>query len=155
IRHEPPPRAPAQKPILPVEITDRHELVGLKILFVDDEEDTCELLQFIFNETGAIVKTATSAEEGLQLFDDWAPDILVADIGRPGVNGYQPIPIIREERHSRIPAIALTATARIEDRVKALTAGYQMHVSKPVEPIELISIVASLVGLVSRRPTEK
>jgi CheY-like chemotaxis protein len=81
--------------------------------------------------------------------------MLVSDIGMPDVDGFEFIRIIREERHSRIPAIALTALVRIEDRVKALTAGYQMHVPKPVEPLELISVVASLVALVDRRTTEE
>ena len=136
-------------------LKDHHELVGLKILVLDDERDTVELLRFVFNETGAIVKTATSAEEGLNLFDTWQPDILVSDIGMPKVDGYEFIRIIRDDRRSRIPAVALTAMARIDDRLKALTAGYQMHVSKPVEPIELISIVAGLVGLVNRGPIEE
>jgi PAS domain S-box-containing protein len=144
----------AQKSRSSVHIKDRHELVGLKILVVDDEADTVELLRFLFNDAGAIIQTAQSVEEALQIFDSWQPDILVSDIGMPKIDGYELIRIIREERHSRIPAVALTAMARIDDRLKALTAGYQMHVSKPVEPVELISIVASLVGLVTRRPFE-
>ena len=72
----------------------------------------------------------------------------------PGVDGYELIRIIRQERKSRIPAVALTAMARIDDRIKSLTAGYQMHVSKPVEPVELVSIVISLVGLVNRSPSQ-
>jgi PAS domain S-box-containing protein len=133
-------------------LKDRPELVGLKILIVDDQQDTCELLSFVFDECGSIVKTATTAEEGLQLFDSWEPDILISDISMPGVDGYEFIRMIRENRKSGIPAVALTAMARIDDRIKALSAGYQMHVSKPVEPLELISIVTSLRGLVNRRP---
>jgi CheY-like chemotaxis protein len=76
--------------------------------------------------------------------------MLISDIGMPDVDGYELIRIIREERGSRIPAVALTAMARIEDRLKALAAGYQMHVSKPVEPGELITIAAGLVPLVNR-----
>ena len=121
-----------------------------KILVVDDEPDTCELLRYVFNETGAIVQTAGSAAEALQLFDTWKPDILVSDIGMPEMDGYEFIRLLREERQSRIPAIALTAMARVDDRVKALTAGYQMHVAKPVEPVELITIVAGLAGFVNR-----
>jgi PAS domain S-box-containing protein len=155
VRHIQQQQPYGQKRPLPVSLKSRDELVGLKILVVDDEPDTCDLLRFIFNETGAIVETATSAEEGWQLFDTWQPDMLVSDIGMPDVDGFEFIRIIREERHSRIPAIALTALVRIEDRVKALTAGYQMHVPKPVEPLELISVVASLVALVDRRTTEE
>jgi PAS domain S-box-containing protein len=145
----------AEKPVLPAALKEGHELVGLKILVVDDEEDTCELLRFVFNETGAIVETANTPEKGLELFDSWQPDVIVSDIGMPKVDGYQFIRIIRNQRHSRVPAIALTAMSRIEDRLKALTAGYQMHVSKPVEPVELISIVTSLAGLVNRRPVDE
>jgi len=155
IRQQPQQLPYSQKRPLPASIKSNDELVGLKILVVDDEPDTCDMLRFIFNETGAIVETATSAEEGLQLFDTWQPDMLVSDIGMPNVDGFEFIRIIRQERHSRIPAIALTAMVRIEDRVKALTAGYQMHVPKPVEPVELISVVASLIPLVDRRTTEE
>jgi CheY-like chemotaxis protein len=130
----------------------RSELVGLKILVVDDEPDSCGLIKFIFNKAGAIVETASNAETALRLLDHWNPDLLVSDIGMPGLDGYEFIRIVREDRQSRIPAVALTALARIDDRVKALSSGYQMHVSKPVEPSELISIVASLVGLINRDP---
>jgi PAS domain S-box-containing protein len=150
IRREERHPAPAQKPFLTGRLKERSELVGIKILLVDDEPDTCELLRYVFNETGAIVQTAGSAEEALQLFDTWKPDILVSDIGMPEVDGYEFIRIIRQERHSRIPAIALTAMARVDDRVKALTAGFQMHIPKPVEPVELITIVAGLAGFVNR-----
>jgi CheY-like chemotaxis protein len=128
-------------------------LIGFKVLVVDDEPDTCSLLSFVLNQTGAIVETAGSAKEGLRLFDAWQPDIVISDIGMPDVDGYEFIRIIRSERHSRTPAVALTAMARIEDRIKALTAGYQMHVAKPVDPVEFVSIVASLVSLVNRGPT--
>jgi CheY-like chemotaxis protein len=145
---EPAARTPLQSLQRPTE--SRHALVGMKILVVDDEPDTCDLLRFIFNEAGAIVQVATGAVAAIQLFDKWEPDILVADIGMPAVDGYQLIRAIRSERGSGIPAVALTALARIDDRIKALSAGYQMHVAKPVEPSELISIVTSLVGLVNR-----
>jgi PAS domain S-box-containing protein len=146
------PRA-LPKPTLQAELRLRDELVGLKILIVDDEPDTCELLRFVFNECGAIVETAHNTKTALELFDDWHPDILISDIGMPEVDGYQFIRTIREDRGCRIPAVALTAMARVEDRMRALTAGYQMHVAKPVEPIELITIVTSIVGLVDRPPT--
>ena len=152
VRQEQTVQTESQKRTLPAGLKDRPDLVGLKILAVDDEPDTCDLIRFIFNQTGAIVETAKSAQEGLRLFDTWHPDIVVSDIGMPDVDGCDFIRILRDERHSRIPAVALTAMARIDDRVKALTAGYQMHVSKPVEPIELVSIVASLGALVNRKP---
>jgi len=151
VRHDP-RQKPSQKRSLDAIFTEHHELVGMKILVVDDERDTCELLRFVFNECGAIVEVANSASEALELFDKFQPDILVSDIGMPNTDGYELIRAIRGQRASRIPAVALTAMARIEDRIKVLNAGYQMHVPKPVEPVELISIVSSLAGLVDRRP---
>jgi len=150
VRREPRSRPAAQATALPNHVGERQELVGMKILVVDDDADTCEFLRLVLNETGAIVQTAKSAKEGLQFFDRWKPDILVSDIGMPEVDGYDFIRMIRDERHSRIPAVALTAMARINDRLKALTAGYQMQVSKPVEPLGLVAILASLAGLVNR-----
>jgi PAS domain S-box-containing protein len=152
VRHDSAHQSGLQIPWLQTGLEDRHELVGMKILVVDDEADACELLRFIFNECGAIVESATNATQALQLFDNWKPDILVSDIGMPEIDGYDLIRSVRNERHSRIPAVALTAMARIEDRVKALNAGYQMHVAKPIEPVELVTIVSSLVSLVNRRP---
>jgi CheY-like chemotaxis protein/nitrogen-specific signal transduction histidine kinase len=151
LRHDP-RQSPVPKPSLETVIETTQELVGMKILVVDDEADTAELLRFVFNECGAIVETAGSAAEALELFDAWQPDILVSDIGMPNIDGYELIRAIRLDRHSRIPAVALTAMARIDDRIKVLNAGYQMHVAKPVEPIELINIVSSLASLVTRRP---
>lgn len=139
---------------LAIRIGERDELVGIKILVVDDEKDTCDLLRFVLEQAGAIVVTAKNAEEGLHLLVSFQPDMLVSDIGMPGVDGFELLRIIRDERHSQIPAIALTAMARVEDRLKTLAAGFQMHVPKPVEPIELISIVASLVALINRRPAD-
>lgn len=152
IRHDAMIPRPVQRQLLQGELKQCDDLVGLKILIVDDDPDTCEMLRTIFNQYGSIVETAQSASGALDTFDRWRPDILVSDIGMPDVDGYELIRNIREERGSRIPAVALTAMARIDDRVKALTAGYQMHVAKPVEPAELITIVGSLVGLVNRRP---
>jgi CheY-like chemotaxis protein len=128
-----------------LQIGERDDLVGIKILVVDDEKDTCDLLRFVLEQTGAIVETANSAEEALLRFASFQPDMLVSDIGMPGVDGFELLRVLRDERHSQIPAVALTAMARVEDRLKTLAAGYQMHVSKPVEPMELINIVASLV----------
>jgi PAS domain S-box-containing protein len=137
-----------------IQIGERDELVGIKILVVDDEKDTCDLLKFVLEQAGAIVETAMSAEEGLHLHASFQPDMLVSDIGMPGVDGFEFLRIIRDERHDQIPAIALTAMARVEDRLKTLAAGFQMHVAKPVEPMELINIVSSLVTLVNRGPVD-
>jgi PAS domain S-box-containing protein len=151
IRQEAIRRSPAEQATLQEEIKQHNNLVGLKILIVDDEPDSRDLLQIVFNRCGCIVQTAQAAYAALETFDKWHPDILISDIGMPEVDGNELIRIIREERGSRIPAVALTAMARIEDRLKALTAGYQMHVPKPVDLVELVTIVSSLVGLVNRQ----
>jgi len=125
------------------------ELVGLRILVVDDEIDTCDMLRFLFERCGAQVQTATSAKDAFGIVEVWNPDVLVSDIGMPEVDGYELIRRIRAQgsaRNTKLPAVALTALTRIDDRVKALAAGYQMHVAKPVEPVELLTVVASLAG---------
>jgi PAS domain S-box-containing protein len=122
------------------------QLSGLKILVIDDERDTLEMLKFMFEDSGAVVQMASSAPEGLQALEQWSPDVIVCDIGMPDIDGYELIRRVRKGKRSNTPAVALTALVRIEDRVKALSAGYQMHVAKPVEPLELITIVASLAG---------
>jgi PAS domain S-box-containing protein len=128
------------------------DLVGLKILVVDDEMDARNMLRYIFDQCGAIVETAQSVQAALEVFDRWNPNMLISDIGMPDIDGYELIRIIRSERKSQIPAVALTAMTRIEDRLKAVSAGYQMHVPKPVEPAELIAIASSLAALVDRSP---
>jgi PAS domain S-box-containing protein len=127
------------------------EIAGLKILTVDDQPDTVEMLRVLFEQCGAEVRTATSTAEALGVLEVWTPNVVVADIGMPGGDGYDLIGRIRSlpaEKGGKIPAIALTAFARVEDRVNVLTAGYQMHVPKPIEPGELLTIVASLTGVI-------
>jgi CheY-like chemotaxis protein len=128
------------------------DLTGLKILVVDDEPDTCNLLRYIFVECGAIVETALSAESALETIDRWRPDIMISDISMPNMDGFELIRILRRERKNPIPAVALTAMARVEDRLKALSAGFQLHVPKPVEPSELIAVASTLVGLIEKKP---
>jgi PAS domain S-box-containing protein len=129
------------------------ELDGLKILVVDDETDTCEMVRTAFEQCGSRVKTSTSAAGALALIEQWHPEVLVADISMPEMDGYQLIQRVRArgpQAGGRTPAVALTAMARVEDRVKTLSAGYQMHVAKPVELDELRAVVASLVSVVVR-----
>ncbi|MGI8493701.1 MAG: hybrid sensor histidine kinase/response regulator, partial [Pyrinomonadaceae bacterium] len=120
-------------------------LDGLLILVVDDEEDTRQLMVQSLTYYGATVTTADSAVEGLTEFKDKNPDVLVSDIGMPEEDGYS---LIRKIRliDENIPAIALTAFARAQDRVRALASGFQTHVAKPVEPDELATVIASLTG---------
>jgi CheY-like chemotaxis protein len=124
-------------------------LRGLKILAVDDEADTREFLTTALSEYGANVTTAASTREALQILQLVKPDVLLSDIGMPGEDGYTLIRQIRQlplEQCGQIPAAALTAYAREGDRLQALAAGFQMHVPKPVEPIQLLTVVAKLAG---------
>jgi len=107
------------------------------------------LLQAMLSKCGATVKTARSAAEALLVFEGWAPDILVSDIGMPGEDGYSFIGKVRSleaARGGEVPAIALTAYARDNDKSHALAAGFQMHIPKPVEVGELASGIARLAG---------
>jgi CheY-like chemotaxis protein len=120
---------------------------GLKILIVDDEADARALMRWLFEDCRATVLEASSAAEALSLLHSARPDVLVSDIGMPGESGYMLIRRIRAlpaEAGGATPAVALTAYARTEDRTKAILAGFQHHVAKPVEPVELIAMVASL-----------
>ncbi len=125
------------------------ELEGLRVLVVDDEEDTRELIFAVLGACGAQVVTAASAAEALEQVERGEFDVLVSDIGMPEDDGFSLIAKIRRlpaDRGGRIPAAALTAYARSEDRVRAFRSGFQIHVPKPVEPAELISVVANLAG---------
>jgi PAS domain S-box-containing protein len=125
-------------------------LADVSILVVDDERDARELVRRLLVECDARVLTAASADEALPLLSaDHRPDVLISDIGMPGVDGYEFIRRVRAlgpDRGGAVPAVALTAFARSEDRTRAILAGYQMHVAKPVEPAELVAVVASLAG---------
>jgi PAS domain S-box-containing protein len=125
------------------------DLSGLTLLVVDDEPDTCRLIRRVLEDYHATVITASSVSEALPLLESSRPDVLVSDIGMPDIDGYEFLRRVRAlgaARGGKIPAIALTAFARSEDRTRALMAGYSVHVSKPVEPQELVATVASLAG---------
>jgi PAS domain S-box-containing protein len=120
---------------------------GIKVLIVDDEADTREVLKVMLAESGLEVTTAASAEEALELLESWQPKLLVSDIGMPGEDGYSLIRQVRQlppAEGGSIPAVALTAYSREEDRKQVLSAGFQMHVAKPVEPAELLQAIATL-----------
>ncbi|HEX9919205.1 MAG TPA: ATP-binding protein, partial [Pyrinomonadaceae bacterium] len=132
-----------------VELDCPPELTGLRVLVVDDEPDTRELVAAVLNSCGAQVIQAATAAEALEQIERTRADVLITDIGMPEEDGFSLLARIRElppERGGGIPAAALTAYARSEDRVRALRAGFQMHVTKPVEPAELITVVANLAG---------
>jgi signal transduction histidine kinase/CheY-like chemotaxis protein len=124
-------------------------LVGIRALFVDDEADAREIITIMLAGSGAEVRTASSAPEALAACDEWRPEILIADIGMPGEDGYtlmKKLRALEKLRGGHIPAIALTAYARQEDRLRALSVGYELHVPKPIEPDELLGAVASLAN---------
>ncbi len=130
-----------------LEISGR--LDGLRVLLVEDNEDTLDMLKFIFEESGAEVITATSVDDALEALERFSPGALVSDIAMPDRDGYDLIREVRSrepERGGKIPAVAVTAYTRAEDRVRVLAAGFQMHIAKPIAPGELIAVVASLTG---------
>jgi PAS domain S-box-containing protein len=125
------------------------QLEGLHVLVVDDEEDTRFLVRSILERCAARVTTAASAVEGLAVLQRLRPDVLLSDLGMPEEDGYALIAKVRAlpaEQGGRTPAAALTAYARAEDRMKVLRSGFQSHLPKPVEPAELVTVVASLAA---------
>jgi CheY-like chemotaxis protein len=129
------------------------ELYGLKILVVDDDLDTRELIDWVLRRAGAEVSTAGSSREALEALDKDRFHLLISDIAMPEEDGYALLRKVRAlppERGGRIPAIALTAHSMVQDRLQSLRAGFQSHVPKPVVPEELVEVVASIIHL--RRP---
>jgi CheY-like chemotaxis protein len=118
------------------------------VLVVDDETDTRELTAFVLEQAGAIVTAVPSAIEALEVFAQSQADVLVSDIGMPEMDGYA---LMRQIRHlpqqvKSIPAVALTAYAGEVDQQQAIAAGFQTHLSKPVEPDAIIAVIARLCG---------
>ena len=123
-------------------------LDGVRALVIDDEADALELIQRVLENQGALVTTVRSGEEALQRLESETPDVLISDIGMPGMDGYQFVRLMRaaEPGRQRVPALALTAFARPDDRKHAILAGYQAHLAKPFDMAELAIVVAGLVG---------
>ncbi|PYS73409.1 MAG: hybrid sensor histidine kinase/response regulator [Acidobacteria bacterium] len=122
-------------------------LEGLKVLIVDDEADARELIVVMLSLCGANMKAAASSMEAMEIIENWRPQVVIADIGMPVEDGYGLIKRLRalpKDRGGDIPALALTAYARTEDRARALSAGYQVHLSKPVDRDKLVEVVAKL-----------
>jgi CheY-like chemotaxis protein len=136
-----PHRAPARD-------SASQSLRGVRVLVVEDEPDSRWLLERLLTDAGAVVTATSSAAEGFAAFTREPPDVIVGDIGMPEEDGYSMLRRIRaaENGHPHVPAIALTALARAEDRRRALMAGYQVHLAKPVEPAELRAAITNLVG---------
>jgi PAS domain S-box-containing protein len=131
----------------PVEAPPLRSLEHVRVLLVDDDPDTRGMMETVLSQRGAQVTAASSAAEALACVDRETPDVLLSDIGMPGMDGYALIRELRERPGARaIPAAALTAYAHADDRGQAIAAGYQLHIAKPVEPAELVAVVASLAG---------
>ncbi len=133
--------------VLTLPMASAMALEGMRVLVIDDDLDGVHLLSIILEQAGASVQTAQSAAEGFAQLTAAPPDVLISDIEMPGEDGYALIGRIRAlepERGGRVPAIALTAYGRREDRLRAIAAGFSMHVPKPVDPTELVTLVASL-----------
>lgn len=125
-------------------------LAGLRVLVVDDETDTRNFLSFMFEEYGAFATAVGSVDEALAVLEQTKPDILISDIGMSEQDGYTLIRKLRSlepEKGGRIPAIALTAYTREEDRLEVLSAGFQQHLSKPIDPNKLIAAIANALEL--------
>ncbi len=122
-------------------------LSGIRILVVDDDTDSRDFITFVLEQEGAEITTASTAVEALNALPQCQPDLLVSDIGMPEIDGYMLVKQVRSwslEQGVEIPAIALTAYAGEYDQKRALSAGFQAHVSKPAEPDQLIAIVTQL-----------
>jgi PAS domain S-box-containing protein len=141
--------APVEAPSAPAESPAKAlpHLKGLRILAIDDEADAREMLKTLFEEYGANILTVASAKEGLETMAGWKPHVLISDIGMPDEDGYSFIRKVRSlpaDQGADTPAIALTGYVRVEERMRALEAGFQMFVPKPVETNELISLIGDL-----------
>jgi signal transduction histidine kinase/CheY-like chemotaxis protein len=134
---------------------DLPDLHGIRVLAVDDDHDALRMVRDILEAAGAQVSTVTSAAEALETIDSLLPDVLVADLGMPRMDGFQLIALIRQRLNPAtrdVPAAALTAYARSEDRIKALRCGFQTHLSKPIDPGKLMAAIALLARRTGQDP---
>jgi CheY-like chemotaxis protein len=151
-------RHAATRPDAPTDAFSDVDLRGLDLLVVDDQPDARELVAQLLLECGATVRQAESAAEAMREFAAQPPDVLLSDIGMPGRDGFELIREIRRlpaDEGAQVPALALTAFTRPHDRARALQAGYQAHLSKPIQPRELVATVARLAGRGAARRTDR
>jgi CheY-like chemotaxis protein len=121
------------------------QLRDVGVLVVDDDPDSNEAVATLLCMAGAEVRVASSAEEAMEILERWTPRIIVSDIGMPVTDGYAFVSQVRALHGQQIPAIALTAFASTEARIRAFSAGFQGHLAKPVEPDELIALMEALL----------
>ncbi|HYF34564.1 MAG TPA: PAS domain S-box protein [Prosthecobacter sp.] len=133
----------------PALLGDLPDLKGISVMVVDDEEDARKLVALVLSKAGAIVRAAASAAEAREILAANVPDVLISDIGMPDEDGHSLMRSIRAlppDRGGKVPAIALSAYTRTEDRIRAISAGFQMHLPKPADTLELLTMVESLAG---------
>jgi CheY-like chemotaxis protein len=130
-------------------VTQLPSLEGVKVLLVDDDQDTLKMLTTLLTEHEAVVQTASTTADALEAFQWFKPDVVVSDLAMPGEDGFSLIAKLKTlatEAGRQMPAaVALTAYVRVEDRTRALSAGFNMFVPKPIQPVELITAIANLV----------
>jgi CheY-like chemotaxis protein len=150
IVHAEPVAAPREHPrserIQP--LTELGDLHGVHVLAIDDEADSLTLLRIVLETAGATVTTSSAPAEALRSIEEAAPDAVIIDLGMPEMDGFEVIRAVRQSTNPAIrdvPAAALTAFARSEDRTRALRSGFEMHLAKPVDPGELVASVLTLV----------
>jgi CheY-like chemotaxis protein len=124
----------------------RATLSGVRILLVEDDTDTRECLALALEEQGAVVRAASCVADALERIAEELPDALISDLGMPGEDGYSLIRQVRAKGDSKLPALALSAYVRPEERTRALLAGFDLHIGKPVEPPDLAAAVRSLLS---------
>jgi len=134
--------------------------LGVRVLVIEDDSETRDMLAAMLDRGGFSYRVATRASEALSVLDDWLPDVIVSDIGMPDMDGYEFVRLLRARpaaQGGEIPALALSAFARTEDRELALRNGYQAHVAKPVEPADLVKAITALTGKsgAAQAPAEK
>jgi CheY-like chemotaxis protein len=148
----PPSLAPESAP----PVADLAQLEGLRVLVVDDDDDARVLLTSILEGYGCRVRSASNVTEALDLFAKKTPDVLISDVAMPGGDGYELIRRVRafsREEGGDVPAAAITAYARPEDRSRLLNAGFSIHLPKPVDPAEVLAVVSTLTRFTHRRET--
>lgn len=142
------------EPVTPVHIaettcSDSKTLDGVRVLLVDDEPEARRIIGIVIERTGAEVRSCMSASEAFKNLIEWRPDVILSDVAMPDEDGYSFIRKVRSlprDKGGQTPAAALTAYAREEDRTRAFAAGYQMHISKPISAIQLVTMLAKLAG---------